>query len=47
MYPSNDEKRRLRPAATITYGIESLDLGLCNPNFLLTLADYILESTLH
>ncbi len=47
MYPSNDENRRLRPAATITYGIESLDLGLCNPYFLLTLADYILESTFY
>ena len=28
MHPSDEEKRRLKPAATITYGIESPNLGL-------------------
>ncbi len=28
MHPSDEEKRRLKPAATIPYGIESLNLGL-------------------
>ena len=28
MYPSDDEKRRLKPAATIIYSIKSLKLDL-------------------
>ena len=27
MHPSDDGARRLKPAATLTYGIESLNLG--------------------
>ncbi len=45
MRPSDDEKSGLKPVATTTYGIESLNSGLYNPYFLLTLAVKILEFT--
>ncbi len=41
MHSSYDAKRRLKDAATITYGIESFNLGIINNNYTINRLDYI------
>jgi len=40
VYPSDDAKRRLKDSTTITYGIESFNLGIINYNYTINRLDY-------